>query len=109
MYSINRSSINIIKREKGKIGKNLVDDCRDNKEIIDDNDSQHIIPMKHYSKYFEEGLKSTKFKSFRLAQMQLHKKGFKEDSIEWLRTKKMGSHQNVIKQRKVYKSSNYST
>ena len=39
-----------IKRIKRKSGENLVEDCKDNKEVIDDNNSQHIIPMEYYSK-----------------------------------------------------------
>ena len=81
----------------------MVEDCRDNKEVIDDNNSQPIIPMEYYAKPFKEGLKLTDFKSFRLAPMQLHQRGFKEHSIKWLRTKKNGSHQNIRKQGKVYK------
>jgi hypothetical protein len=46
-----------------------------------DNNNQHIIPIEEYAKPFKEELKSTKFKSFCLAPMQLHQKGFKEDSI----------------------------
>jgi hypothetical protein len=45
------------KKKKRKSGTNLVEDCRDNKEVIGDNNSQHIIPMEYYAKPFKEGLK----------------------------------------------------
>jgi hypothetical protein len=52
----------------------------------------------------KEELKSPNLKYFRLAQKQLHQKAFKEDFINWLKTKKKGSHQNIRKQGKVYTS-----
>ena len=65
-------------------------------------------PIGQYANPFKEEWKSTKFKSFHLASIQLHQKGFKEDSIEWLRTRKRVSNQSNKKQDKVYKSSDNS-
>jgi hypothetical protein len=96
-------------KKRRKSGINLVGDHKDDKNVNDDDNNQHIIPIEEYSNPFKEELKSTNLKSFRLAQMQLHHKEFKEDSIKWLRTKKKGSHQNIRKQGKVYKSSNNSS
>jgi hypothetical protein len=96
-------------KKRRKSGINLVEDRKDDKKVNDDNNNQHIIPIEEYAKPFKEELKSTNLKSFRLAQKQLHQKGFKEDFIKWLRTKKKGSHQNIRKQGKVYKSSDNSS
>jgi hypothetical protein len=85
------------KKKRRKSGTNLVEDCRDNKEVSDDSNSKNIIPMEYYNNPFKEWLESTEFKYFLLAPMQLHQKGLKEDSIKWLRTKKMGSHKNIKK------------
>jgi hypothetical protein len=87
----------------------LVEDCKDKKKVSNDNNNQHIIPIEEYAKPFKEELKSTNLKSFRLAQKQFHQKGFKENFIKWLRTKKKGSHQDIKKQGKVYKSSGNSS
>jgi hypothetical protein len=95
-------------KKRGKSGIDLVEDCKDDEKINGDNNNQHIIPIEEYAKPFKEELKSTNFKSFCLAPIQLHQKGFKEDSIEWLRTRKRGSHQNIRKQGKVYKFSDNS-
>jgi hypothetical protein len=65
--------------------------------------------MEYYAKPFKEELKLTNFRSFTLAQKQLHQKGFKENFIKWLRTKKKGSHQNIRKKGKMYKSSDNSS
>jgi hypothetical protein len=94
---------------KGKSGVDLEEDHEDDKKINGNNNKQHIIPIKEYAKPFKEELKTTNFKSFRLAPTQLHQKGFKEDSIEWLRTRKRVSSQNIRKQGKVYKSSDNSS
>jgi hypothetical protein len=82
-------------KKNRKRGINLVEDRKDDMRINDDNNNQHIIPIEEYAKPFKEELKSANFKSFRLAPTQLHHKEFKEDSIEWLRTRKKGSHQKT--------------
>jgi hypothetical protein len=84
-------------KERRKKGINMVEDRKDEENINDDNNNQHIIPIENYSRPFKEELKSSNFKSFRLAPIQLHQEGFEEDSIEWLRTRKNGSHQNIRK------------
>jgi hypothetical protein len=76
------------KSRKNRI--NLVEDPKDDEKINYDNNNQHIIPIERYAKPFKEEFKLADFKSFRLAPIQLHHKGFKEDSIEWLRTRKKG-------------------
>jgi hypothetical protein len=40
------------KKNKTKKWNKPVEDCRDSKEVIDDNNSQHIIPMEYYAKTF---------------------------------------------------------
>jgi hypothetical protein len=91
-----------------KRGIDMMEDCEDDKGISDNN-NQHIIPIKEYAKPFKEELKSTNSRYFHLAPTQLHQKELNEDSIKWLRTKKRGSHQNIRKHGKVYKSSDNSS
>ena len=56
----------------------MVEDCKDDKRVNDDNNNQHIIPIEEYAKPFKEELKSTNLKSFCLAQKQLHQKDSKK-------------------------------
>jgi hypothetical protein len=96
-------------KRKGKSGADLVEDHKDDEKINGSNNKQHIIHIKECAKPFNEKLKTTNFKSFRLAPTQLHQIGFKEDSIEWVKTRKKVSNQNIGKQDKVYKSSDSSS
>jgi hypothetical protein len=58
-----------------------VEDSKDDEEVNDEDSSQHVIPIEEYAKPFKEELISINFKSFCLAQRQLHQKGLRESLI----------------------------